>query len=397
MIIVIAVDTYNEANGGTIATMRIAEALKARGHEVRIISAIHKDPEDPDFYKIPGFVLPGAEGALENMVFLLGKNDKKTFRKAIEGADVVMVQFPLLMAKGVVKMAKRMKVPVVGSFHVQPQNIMVALGKSGKVLERVIWFSFKHFLFNRVDNIISPSQFASDLLKSEGVKGRHKVISNGIPSAYVPGDYTRPEWFGNKMVLIAVGRHAGEKRQKLLIEGVKRSKYKDNIQLILAGKGEDTEELVLLGETLPVKPYIKYISDEDKLRFLNTADMYVHGSVVELESLSTAEAIGCGLPCLISDSKYSAASQFALDDRFIFRSDDPDDLARQIDYWYEHLDELRSQELRDRILAMAEKYRFERSMDEYETFLSEIAGVATNKQDGNKENVITDIPEHRVA
>ena len=397
MIIVIAVDSYNEANGGTIATMRIAEALKERGHEVRIIAAIHKDPEDPNFFKIPGFVLPGAEGAQENMVFLFGKNDKKTFRKAIQGADVVMVQFPFLMAKGVVKTAKRLKVPVVGSFHVQPQNIMVALGKSSKVLERIIWFSFKHFLFKRVDNIITPSQFASDLLKSEGVKGRHKVISNGIPAAYVPGDHNRPEWFGDNMVLIAVGRHAGEKRQKLLIEGVKRSKYKEKIQLILAGKGEDTDELVLLGETLPVKPYIKYISDEEKLRFLNTADMYVHGSIVELESLSTAEAIGCGLPCLISDSKYSAASQFALDDRFIFRSDDPDSLARQIDYWYEHLEELRSKELKDQILAMAEKYRFERSINEYETFLSEIAGVKTEKGPVKEQENIVETEEHQVA
>jgi glycosyltransferase involved in cell wall biosynthesis len=298
-----------------------------------------------------------------------------------------MVQFPFLMAKGVVKTAKRLKVPVVGSFHVQPQNIMVALNKKSRILERVIWFSFKHFLFKRVNTIISPSKFAADLLTSEGVRVRHKVISNGIPEEYVPGDYTRPDWFGDRMVLISVGRHAEEKRQKLLIEGLKRSKYKEHIQLILAGKGEDTEELRLLGRTLPVKPYIEYISDEDKLRFLNTADMYVHGSIVELESLSTAEAVGCGLPCLISDSKHSAASQFALDDRLIFRSDDPDDLARKLDYWYEHLDELRSEEMKEKMLAMAEQYRFERSINEYESFLTEMAGkkILKNEQDLQEE------------
>jgi len=374
MIITVAIDSYNEANGGTIATMRIVEGLKEKGHEVRILSAIHRDPSDPYFYKIPGFVLPGAEGAQESMVFLFGKYDKKTFEKAIRGADVVMVQFPFLMAKGVVKTAKKLGVPVVGSFHVQPQNIMVALGKTSKLLEKIIWLAFKHFLFKRVDTIISPSRFAAGLLDSQGVKARHKVISNGIPAEYVPGDHIRPEWFGDRMVLVSVGRHAGEKRQRLLIEGVKRSKYKEHIQLILAGKGEDTEELKLLGSTLPVKPYIEYISDEDKLRFLNTADMYVHGSIVELESLSTAEAVGCGLPCLISDSRHSAASQFALDERFIFRSDDPDDLARRIDYWYEHLEELRSTEMKKKILAMAEEYRFERTINEYDTFLAEVAG-----------------------
>jgi glycosyltransferase involved in cell wall biosynthesis len=396
MIITVAIDSYNEANGGTIATMRIVEGLKEKGHEVRILSAVNRDPSDPYFYKIPGFVLPGAEGAQESMVFLFGKYDKKTFEKAIRGADVVMVQFPFLMAKGVVKTAKRLGVPVVGSFHVQPQNIMVALGKTSKLLEKIIWLAFKHFLFKRVDTIISPSRFAAGLLDSQGVKARHKVISNGIPAEYVPGDHTRPGWFGDRMVLISVGRHAGEKRQRLLIEGVKRSKYKEHIQLILAGKGEDTEELRVLGSTLPVKPYIEYISDEDKLRFLNTADMYVHGSIVELESLSTAEAVGCGLPCLISDSRHSAASQFALDERFIFRSDDPDDMASRIDYWYEHLEELRSAEMRKKILAMAEKYRFERTINEYDTFLAEVAGKGI-AQESRETPVDEKVPESRRA
>lgn len=372
MIIVFAIDSYNDANGGTIATKRLVEELKKRGHEIRIVAAIHENPDDPNFYKIPGFVLPGAEEAQENMTFLFGKNDQKVFKKAMEGADIVQVQFPFLMAKGVVKAAKKMNIPVVGAFHVQPQNIMAALGKTSKLLERFLWFSFKYFLFNRVDTIVSPSKFASELLVSEGVKGHHNYISNGIPVEYVPGNYERPDWFGNKLVLINVGRHADEKRQKLLIEGVKRSKYKADIQLILAGRGERTEVLKEAGKALPVKPYIEYISFEDKLRFLNTADMYVHGSIVELESLSTSEALGCGLPCLISDSKYSAASQFALDDRFLFKSDDADDLAKKIDYWYENRDELRSEKMKAKVLAEAEYYRFDRSVNEYEAFVKEI-------------------------
>lgn len=372
MIIVIAVDTYNDANGGTIAIKRLIGELRKRGHEVRIISAIHEDPSDPYFYQVPGFILPGMETALETMVFKFGRNDRKIFEKAIRGADIVQVQFPFLMAKGVVKVAKQMNVPVIGAFHVQPQNIMAAMGKCSKSLERILWFLFKYFLFNRVDTIISPSKFASELLMSQGVKANHKYISNGIPHEYVSIDYERPEWFGNRMVLLYVGRHTKEKRQKLLIEGVKRSKYKEDIQLILAGKGEDTNELKEIGSVLPVTPYIGYISNEDKLRYLNTVDLYVHASIVELESLSTLEAIGCGLPCLISNSKHSAASQFALDDRFIFESDDAHDLAKHIDYWYEHLDELRSAEMKEKALVKAEHYRLDKSVDEYESFIAEI-------------------------
>ena len=84
MKIVIAIDSYNDANGGTIATKRLVNELRHRGHEIRIISAIHEDPSDPHFYKIRGFVAPGTAESLENMNFLFGKNDKKVFRKAIQ-------------------------------------------------------------------------------------------------------------------------------------------------------------------------------------------------------------------------------------------------------------------------------------------------------------------------
>ncbi len=372
MHIVIAIDSYNDANGGTIATKRLVEELRKRGNKVSIVSAIHEDPLDPDFYKIPGFVLPGAEASQENMKFLFGRNDHKVFKKAMKDADIVQVQFPFLMAKGAVKAAKSLGKPVVGAFHVQPQNIMAAVGKTSKLLERLLWFSFKYFLFNRVDTIISPSKFAAELLVSEGVKANHKVISNGIPKEYVHKHYERPDWFGDNLVLINIGRHADEKRQSLLIEGVKRSKYKEKIQLILAGRGERTEELKAKGKELPIEPLIEYISDEDKLKYLNTADLYVHASIVELESLSTSEAIGCGLPCLISDSRYSAASQFALDKRFLFEEDNPDDFAEKIDYWYEHREELRSSEMKKKVLADADWYRFDRAVNEYEAFIGEI-------------------------
>jgi 1,2-diacylglycerol 3-alpha-glucosyltransferase len=370
--IAIAIDTYNDANGGTIATKRLVNELKKRGHRVTIIAAIHENPDDADFYRIPGFVLPGTEDSLENMKFLFGRNDKKVFLEAMKDADIVQVQFPFLMAKGSVKAAKKLGKPVVGAFHVQPQNIMAAMSKTSKIMERTLWFFFKYFLLKRVKTMTCPSRFAADLLKSEGIKASITPISNGIPVEYVPMDFERPEWFGDKLVLLNIGRHAYEKRQMLLIEGVKRSKYADKIQLILAGRGERTEEMKELGKDLPVEPFINYISPTEKLQYLNTADLFVHGSIVELESLSCSEAIGCGLPCLISNSRYSAAPQFALDKRFLFESDNPDDLAEKLNFWYENREELRSKKLKEQILNMAEQYRFEKAVSDYEAFVTRV-------------------------
>ncbi len=48
------------------------------------------------------------------------------------------------------------------------------------------------------------------------------------------------------------------------------------------------------------------------------------------------EAFACGLVPVISNSPKSATVQFALDDRSLFEADNPDDLARKIDYWIEN-------------------------------------------------------------
>jgi glycosyltransferase involved in cell wall biosynthesis len=155
-----------------------------------------------------------------------------------------------------------------------------------------------------------------------------------------------------------------------MIEAVLRSKHKNNIQLVLCGQGDDTEKLRRLVEALPIKPFIDYVSHEEKLTYLNTADLYLQASVVELESLSCLEAVGCGLPCLIGDSPNSAATQFAQDDRFIFKKDNPGDLAKKIDYWFENRKRLA--EVKKAVLQTAELYRVDRCIDLMEAFYRDI-------------------------
>ena len=72
---------------------------------------------------------------------------------------------------------------------------------------------------------------------------------------------------------------------------------------------------------------------------IGAADLYVHASDAEIEAMSCMEAFACGRVPVIADSANSATPQFALDERSLFRTDDPADLARKIDYWIEHEDE----------------------------------------------------------
>jgi glycosyltransferase involved in cell wall biosynthesis len=369
MKLVIVIDSWAEGNGGVIATKRMVEELTSRGHEVRIVTT---GKHEGDFYEVPGFAPAPVKESLENMGFMFGKGKKAILKEAYRGADLIQVQFPFLMARNAVKVAKKMGIPVIGAAHVQPQNVIAAMGIENPLIEKMFYTLFNFCLYKQVDILHCPSRFAADLFREHGSKANMRVVSNGIPQAYTPSQYDRPEWFGDKFVILNIGRHAMEKRQELLIEGVLKSKYKENIQLLLCGKGENSEILREKGHDLPVEPLIRYISMEEKLHYLNTADLYLHGSVVELESLSCLEAIGCGLPCLIGNSPYSAASQFALDDRFIFEMDNPESIALKIDYLYENREMLKN--LKKDVLEMAEEYRFDKCVDRMEDLYSEVLG-----------------------
>lgn len=363
MKIVFVIDSWNEGNGGIITTRRLVKALIERGHDITIV-ATGQHKGDFTFYEIPGFYIPPLKESMQNMNFLFGIGKKRTLKQAYKGADIVHVQFPFLLARNAVKVAKKMGIPVIGGFHVQPQNVVAASGKDSKLMEKIFTSIFNWSLFNQVETVQCPSQFAAELLQSLGSKARTEVISNGILEQYQQKEFKRPEWIGDKFTIIYVGRHAREKRQTLLVEAVAKSKYKDNIQLILCGKGEDSETLIEMGKELPVPPMVEYVSEEDKIMYLNISDLYVHPSIVELESLSSLEAVGCGTPCLISNSPYSAAPQFAIDDTFLFNPDDPDHLAERINYHFEKKHALK--EHRKTIIEMSKNYRFEQCIDKFE-------------------------------
>ncbi|MDY5057756.1 MAG: glycosyltransferase, partial [Bullifex sp.] len=81
-------------------------------------------------------------------------------------------------------------------------------------------------------------------------------------------------------------------------------------------------------------------------------------SDAEIEAMSCMEAFASGLVPVISDSSRSATPQFALDERSLFTAGDSSDLAKKIDYWFEHENERR--EMETKYAEHAKKYALEK-------------------------------------
>lgn len=335
MKIALVIDLYDvHSNGTSVSAQRFVECLRARGHEVRIVTAGSR--EGPDIYHVPAMHIPFFQGLIEKEGFVLAKGDEAVLRRAFEGVDLVHVYLPLLLGKQAVKVAHQMNIPVMAAFHMQPEHVSWNIGLRGQWAADALYKLFERWVFGKVDHIHCPTPFMARELEEHGYQAALHPITNGVDPIFTPGEGKRPAAWKDKIVILMVGRYSVEKRQDVLIQAVAASRYADRIQLVLAGTGPQQYEWERLGEQLPNRPVMDYYSKEDLVNVIRSSDLYVHAADVESEAISCIEAFACGLVPVISNSPHSATGAFALDERSLFAHGDPQDLARKIDYWIEH-------------------------------------------------------------
>ncbi len=363
MKIVLVLDQYdNESNGATVSAARFAEHLRARGHEVRVVSTGSPAPGK--------YVVPYAHMGILNPIFkaqdlFLGTPDDAVLREAIEGADVVHTFLPWRLNIRAREIAQELGIPVLAAFHLQPENVtynihMKYLGFVSSLLYR--WFRRRHY--RHVDHIHCPTQFIADQLRAHRYKGMLHVISNGADEVFHPQTTERPAEWQDRFVIMMVGRLNPEKRQDLIIKAALKSKYRDRIQLVFPGRGPMLNYYKRLGAKLKHPPVFGYYKKEDLARLMNSCDLYVHAAEVEIEAISCIEAFSSGLVPVIANARMSATRQFALTEDNLFKSRSVKDLVKKIEYWIEHPEE--KAQASARYTEYAKKFSVERSVEKME-------------------------------
>jgi glycosyltransferase involved in cell wall biosynthesis len=311
--------------GGVVAGHYLVNALRQR-HDVRVIASDASGDHD---VRVDGFMLPIQ--AMREAQFTMARPDRAKLSAAFADVDLVHVQFPFWLSMVAVEEAQKAGKPVVAAFHVQPENLLYNVGIHSTMLNRLTYRLWIRSVFNRADAVVCPTSFAKRKLAEHGLTAPAYVVSNGVPLDVRDGAVSARSRDDGKFMILATGRLAAEKRQDVIIEAVRRSQHRDRIRLVLAGAGPREEELRALGAELPNPPEMGFVTRARLVELLNTADLFVHASEVELEGIAVLEAMSAGLPVLVSGSSESAASEFALSDDFRFASGDPGDLARKID------------------------------------------------------------------
>lgn len=337
--IAMVVDTSgNRGNGTSNSALQWAQELERQGHHIRLVGI--GAPEYPA--RVNHVPLVSWVAKKQQMQF--AEPSDTLFRTAFQGVDVVHIYTPFRFGQHACKVAKQMGIAVTAGYHVQPENITYSAGPLKYIpgIDSFIYWLFNLWLYRKIDHVHVPTELGASLLRSHGYKSKLHVISNGYEARFTPktqhdAGKSAPVPFR----IVASGRLTNEKNHVALIQAVARCRHAQDIKLTIAGTGPLKKKLQRLASRLLSRPAsIGFHKNAEMPALLRSGDLLVHPSIADLESVSVIEGMAAGLVPVIASSPLSAAGQFALRDESLFPVDDVEALARRIDWWIDHPDEL---------------------------------------------------------
>lgn len=359
---------HSKGNGLCAAVKRNIRELEKRGIEVRVLSGRNKTGKRQPEYELDDLTIIGFDSIISKQGYQFSKTNKKVIKEALEWADVVHIEEPFNIQIATTRLAKKMNVPCVATYHLHPENLLASVKLSwSKLINGGLMLAWRNLVFNRCKIVHAPTKNVEDRLRKWKYKAEIRTFSNGLALddlMHVEKEYIKKDTYN----IVSIGRYSYEKDLITIIKSLNYSKYKDKIKLILAGRGPIEKGLRRYADKLYKKGIIKYPVEfgfhtlEELQQIAKDADLYIHGAFVEVEGLSCMEAIQTGLVPIIAKGNLTATSQFALDEKSTFKTRDPKDLANKIDYWLSD-DDRRFKESK-KYIGLGKEYSIDKSIDE---------------------------------
>ena len=306
-------DGYRPAiNGVTSSIESFRAELQKRGHNVYIFC-------------------PSVEGALiEKNVFRLPAVDgflpknipigipflpivEKTIRPL--NLDIIHTQTPFLVGSLGHRVAKKLKIPEITTYHTLLTEYAHYLPSS--LLQPLVKYGLKQLsrtFCNHADAVIAPSHSIRRILRSYGVKSPIVIIPSGIDlkrfhrlnkieKASLCKKYNIPT---DKKLILFGGRLAKEKNLDFLLDCYEKIiQQRDDLFLIYAGGGPSEDELKDLVKAKGLKNKVLvtgYLDHVEMAQFFGIGDVFAFPSVTETQGLVICEAMAAGCPILAMNS-----------------------------------------------------------------------------------------------
>lgn len=353
---------YTKGNGICTSARVTVKYLREHGVDACFLAGVNNNPKgtQPEF-PLRRMKFPLFQPLIDANGFCFAVRDRKIIRQAVEWADVIHIEEPFRLQKDVIRVAKRLGKPVVGTFHLYPQNIFYEIPflpfLKRKWANDILLKYWRDSYFNKLSHVQCPTNKVKEHLENYGFKSKLHVISNGIRIPDTPV-VAKPYPKDEPIRIISVGRFSQIKGQTVLLEAMKYSRNADRIQLIFAGKGtlkdylEDMASQLVDTGVLTYPPRFAFYNRDGLKDIARNSYLYIHNAKLEVEGLGCSESLREGTVPVIAEGDLIATSDFALDERSRYPVGNAKALAAKIDWWIEHPEE------RDRMAqAYADKAR----------------------------------------
>ncbi|MBV2363202.1 glycosyltransferase [Streptomonospora nanhaiensis] len=316
--VLIAADTYPpDVNGCAYFTHRLATGLAARGHDVHVVCA--SPTGEPGVRRRDGVTVH----ELRSVSVLVHESMRTTLPLGINGhldrlisrlrPHVLHAQSHFTTCRAAIGRARRAGVPVVLTNHFMPDNLFAHAHVPGRLQELVGDLAWRDMIAvaRTADYVTTPTRRAADLLTGKGLDRHVEAVSCGIDlERFHPRPAERAAArarFGlpDRDTMVFVGRLDEEKRIEDLIRALPRVHGERDLQLALAGTGQREERLRRLAAELGVADrvhFLGFVPDADLPLVYVAGDVFAIGSVAELQSIATLEAMSTGLPVVAADA-----------------------------------------------------------------------------------------------
>lgn len=314
MRILIASDTYYpDVNGASYFAQRLAAGLAKRDHQI-FVMAPARIPKD-SFSTRDSIIICGI-GSIRipiypdfrvSPLFLIRRAIEKHMKEI--QPDIIHIQNHFVIGREVALAAQKFNIPIIGTNHFMPENLVHYLHLPDFAEKKVNEFSWHEFsrVYKRLDAVTTVTKTAARLIEKLGLEKDVIPISCGIDlekfnprnnGTYLKNRYGIPE---SRSVILYVGRLDREKRIDLIMRALPQIVENVDAHLALAGTGKLRPEFEHIAEETGIRDRVTFtgfVPDQDLSNLYRMADLFVIAGIAELQSIVTMEAMASGLPVI---------------------------------------------------------------------------------------------------
>ena len=266
------------------------------------------DYEVLDYFSVPiPLRQPYVTGIAEVDPTFLAKIVRRRFK-------IVHAHSPFAAGMAATKVAKRLNIPMVATFHSKYRDDFSQTIPSKAVVEQIIKriVSF----YERADEVWVPQASVKDVIKDYGFKGNVEVVPNGsdlvanYPDAYFTDARKQLGIAPNDFVCLFVGQHIWQKNVRLTIDALEKVKDMP-FKMFFVGNGYAAEEMKKMVTEKGLDSQVTFVGTvterEVIKQYYAAADLFLFPSLYDTDGLVVKEAAALQTPSVMVETATAAS------------------------------------------------------------------------------------------